>query len=631
MSGDVDKLLGSEVAWLRERLPFNDVAPDVLSRVLARASLALYPRGTDIVHPDISGGDIRLFILKRGRAALKQTLTGGVVESLLVLEAGSVFPLEALLEGRSPRRVVSATEDCHCWVLDSSDLPTLIAEPAVLRSLLEVEWTAQEQLLSRYADDVQARRVAEQVLCLSLDGVVRAEPVAMAREGTVAEALRLMVERGVGSVVVVEGGRPTGITTGSSLLRRVFARGMGSECPIADVMSSPVFALPESATVAEAALEMGARSIRHIVVVNEERETRGVVSERDLFELQRLGLRQVTEPIESANSVEEIVAAASRIRHLGRTLLHQGMGPAQLTSLISSFNDRIAHRLIDLLKPEAVSDLEFCWLAFGSEGRQEQTFSTDQDNGLIFQPGAGDDTEKNRAAMMDFAGGVNAALDRCGFPLCDGGIMAMNPKWCLTLTEWKKRFTDWIRTPSPDALLNASIFFDFRALYGNSSFAEALRDHLFSLSKENTIFLRMMAQNALEVAPPLGMFSRFSTDGGEFSGTIDIKKQGSRLFVDAARILALAQGVRATGTEQRLRVGGQRIKRSSQAVEAEISAFHFIQGLRLRLPADRPQQAHAHANRLDPYSLHEFDQRVLREAFRQSQHLQERLKLDFGQ
>jgi len=101
--------------------------------------------------------------------------------------------------------------------------------------------------------------------------------------------------------------------------------------------------------------------------------------------------------------------------------------------------------------------------------------------------------------------------------------------------------------------------------------------------------------------------------------------------VDAARILALAQGVRATGTEQRLRVGGQRIKRSSQAVEAEISAFHFIQGLRLRLPADRPQQAHAHANRLDPYSLHEFDQRVLREAFRQSQHLQERLKLDFGQ
>jgi CBS domain-containing protein len=630
MHGDQDKLLQAEVAWLRQRAPFRELAPEFLSPLLSRASLGFFPRGSDILHPDTAGPAGSLFILKRGQAVLKQPIPGGGAEELVALEAGAVFPLQSVLTERKPHRIVSAVEDCHCWILDQGDGPLLVAEPAVLQYMLAMEWSAQERILLRLADATQARRVAEQVLCLSLGSAIKAKPVTMSREGSVGEALRLMLGEGVGSVVIVEGDAPVGIVTGSDLLRRVFGAGLTGDCAIAAAMSSPAFVMPDSTTVAEAALEMGTHSIRHLVVVNGEHQTVGVVSERDLFELQRLGLRQVTEPIESADSVEEIISAAERIRQLGRTMLHQGMGAAQLTRLVSSFNDRITHRLIELLKTEAVSGVDFCWLAFGSEGRQEQTFSTDQDNGVIFRPGAGDDAETIRAALIEFAGRVNAALDQCGFPLCDGGIMAMNPKWCLTQGEWQKRFTDWIRTPSPEALLNASIFFDFRALYGNALLAEALRDHLFSLSRENTIFLRMMSQNALEVTPPVGMFSRFATDGGEFSGTIDVKKQGARLFVDGARILALASGVRATSTEQRLRLGGQRMKRSSGAVEAEISAFHFLQGLRLRLPADHPPRAHAHANRLDPYSLHEFDQRTLREAFRQAQHLQERIKLDFG-
>lgn len=629
MSSEVDKLLQAEAAWLREqRSPLGEMAPQALVALLGRASLAFYPRGADIVHPDTAVPAGRLFILKRGTAVLRRSAAGGS-EDLLTLEAGALFSLEALFASRAPGQVVSAVEDCQCWMLEGDDAWGLISERAALRALLETAWGGQEELAARHAADAQSRRVAEQVLCLSLDSVLKKDPLTMGPEGTVGDALRLMVERGVGSVVVAEGGAPRGIVTGSHLLRHVFARGLGTDLPVAKAMSSPVFSLSGSATVAEAALEMGARSIRHIVVATGEGETAGVISERDLFELQRHGLRQVSEPIEAADSVDAIVAAAARVRRTGHTMLQQGMGAAQLTRLISSFNDRIAHRLIELSKTEAVSDVDFCWLAFGSEGRQEQTFFTDQDNGLIFQPASGVDPETIRPALVEFAGRVNAALDRCGFSLCDGGIMAMNPKWCLTQMEWQKRFTDWIRTPSPEALLNASIFFDFRALYGNHALADALRDHLLSLSKENTIFLRMMGQNALEVSPPVGMFSRFSTDGGEFSGTIDIKKQGSRLFVDGARILALAKGVRATSTEQRLRLGGQRIKRSGQAVEADVSAFQFIQGLRLRLPADRPHQAHAHANRLDPYSLNEFDQRMLREAFRQAQHLQERIKLDF--
>lgn len=256
----------------------------------------------------------------------------------------------------------------------------------------------------------------------------------------------------------------------------------------------------------------------------------------------------------------------------------------------------------------------------------EQTFSTDQDNGLIFVPSSPGSVESEREQYLAFADQVNRALDQVGFPLCKGNIMARNPEWCLTLDEWKAKFGRWIKSPTAVALLNSSIFFDFRALHGEASLAETLRDHLFALSQENTIFLHMMAANALTAIPPLGKLSRFSVDKSKH-GTVDLKTQGVRLFVDIARINSLKCAVRASNTIQRLRLGGQKLKRSPKLIEADIAAFEFIQTIRMggQLLAPEGQDP----NRVDPYALNELDQRVLQESFRQAQLLQERLKMDY--
>jgi CBS domain-containing protein len=207
-------------------------------------------------------------------------------------------------------------------------------------------------------------------------------------------------------------------------------------------------------------------------------------------------------------------------------------------------------------------------------------------------------------------------------------VMASNPDLCLTTEEWQARFLDWIREPTPQALLAANILFDFRPLYGDVALADGLRAWLSGYTQESRIFLRLMVQNALEVEPPLGLIRAFATDDAPaHRGTVDLKARGTRLFVDAARVFALALGIPETGTAARLRIAGRRLQVEDRHVAAAIDAFHFLQLLRLRqqdLPGER-----GHANRIEPGALNEVEQRMLKEAFRQAKQLQRRLRLSY--
>jgi len=265
----------------------------------------------------------------------------------------------------------------------------------------------------------------------------------------------------------------------------------------------------------------------------------------------------------------------------------------------------------------------FCWLAFGSEGRNEQTLATDQDNGLVLEDDA------DAARFLAFAGEVNQALDRSGFPLCKGGVMAGNPRWCLTRTQWRATFGNWINNPLPEALLNAAIFFDLRAVAGEPQFAYQLRDDILERAAANPAFLRAMAGNALQGRPPLGLLGGFETAAdGKFRGTLDLKA-GSRLFVDAARVWALARRLPQTGTAERLGAAALAGALPVEESAAAADAFRFIQAFRLRHQFFDQPRAGAE-NRIDPESLNTVDRRILKEAFHLGGRLQQRLKLDFA-
>jgi CBS domain-containing protein len=353
-----------------------------------------------------------------------------------------------------------------------------------------------------------------------------------------------------------------------------------------------------------------------------------------LFELKSRRARQleqalqnVCRAIEDASDVGDLQRAADEIRSLVHHMVE--MAPADvLTRLISSLNDALTRRVIEVAKGASPRTDSWCWIALGSEGRQEQTLSSDQDNGIIFADGC--NAEALRASLLPAALRINRALDACGFVLCPGQIMASNPLWCLSLHEWKERFAVWIIEGDPQALLNASIFFDLRPVYGGYELAKLLVQWLALNAPDNPRFLFQMAENALRRAPPLGLLHDFIGEKeGEFAGSIDLKHNAATLFIDAARIYGLACGGQASNTSDRLRLAVAAHRLRADEVDAWIHAFDFIQLLRLKNQHLSYLGGQAMHNHVDPNQLRAADRNRLLDALRQARSLQKRLAMDY--
>jgi CBS domain-containing protein len=335
------------------------------------------------------------------------------------------------------------------------------------------------------------------------------------------------------------------------------------------------------------------------------------------------GLRRASERIRSAETFDALSEAAAGVRMLAGSLLVHGMGAEPLTRVTTALNDALTRRAIDIAARRHAVAGEWCWIALGSEGRMEQTLATDQDNALILGEGAAD-----KPAFLAFADEVNRALERAGIPLCRGDIMARNPRWCLTLEEWQAAFAGWVRSPDPDALLHAAIFFDLRAIAGARHLAGTLRGWLLARTGASAAFLHGMAVNALQARLPSG---RLCDSAGDHEtcrpGTIDLKKHGVRPLVDAARVWALARNLPQTGTADRLRAAARAGTPTQAEAARAIEALHFIQTLRLRHQhVERPAQGAE--NRVDPTTLDPRHRRILTASLQQVARLQDSLELD---
>lgn len=613
---------------LRKHAPFDAMRAADLAHLAAGLKLRYFARDTVILAPE-SGRIVSLFIIQRGAVQADEPSQRSLNSMAATLTDGECFPIGALIAGRATTLRYRALRDTFCYMLDEARFREVMARSPEFHAFCTRRLAALLAASTRGTREAYSNRAADELTMASpLRNAIRHAPVTLPESASVRQVLELMKARRIGSIVLTDGGgMPAGIFTQTDVLNRVALAGQPLDRPVSEVMTRSPATLAASAALSEAAQLMARRGFRHVLVVEESRLL-GVISERDLFGLQRLSMQGLRKDIGRAESVDALAFAAREVRELGTAMLAQGVAAEQLTQFVSALNDAVTERAIELaLRDHDVAGTGFCWMGLGSEGRNEQTLATDQDNAIIFPDAEGADREAMRARLLAFADQVNRALDACGFPLCKGNIMARNPDWCLSLKEWFDRFDDWIRNSDPEALLNASIFFDFRALYGDAGLVERLREFLLENVKDRPVFLRQMAVNAAQTRPPIGLFGDIV--GGE-GGTIDLKKQASRVFVDCARILALAAGVGAVSTADRLRATGPRVRMSDDDVATAIDAFQFVQMLRLRAQDSLDRGAgSAEPNRIDPDTLNSLDRRILRESLRQARKLQNRVALDY--
>jgi CBS domain-containing protein len=620
-------LIQQTVEHLRHYAPFDRMELDHLSWLASRLKVGYYDQGEVILTPE-QGVARRLFIIRQGMVEGRQG-AGRSDESLThQLQEGEFFPLSALLARRPTHSTFRAGEDAFCYELELDDFDQLLRLSDIfndyctrrIANLLEQSANTVQAQYSQSSTDLQS-------MSSPLSDVIRREPVTCTPDTPVRQVLQIMHELGIGSMVAVDNGLPVGIFTVNDVLNRVALPQIDIDQPIFGLMSKRLFTLPPHALAYEAALAMAKQGVRHVMVTNDGKLV-GVVSERDLFALQRVGLRQISTTIRSAKDLETLKQSARDIQQLAQNMLAQGVAAEQLTLFISTLNELLTVRVIELklarakAEPEWV-DLDFCWMAMGSEGRFEQTLTTDQDNGIIFRTPANSTPDEVRARLLPLATAINLALDECGFPLCKGGIMASNPRWCLSREEWENTFAQWISRGNGEELLNASIFFDFRPLYGNAELAQQLRYWLNGKVKNNRMFLRKMVENALGNRPPLSLLRNFLVDRkGEAQNTLNLKINGVTPFVDVARIFALASGSNETGTAQRLRAACDAWRMDRAETDAWIESFLYIQLLRLRLQHQQTGKHEIMSNRINPDTLNALDQHILKETFRQARILQ---------
>jgi CBS domain-containing protein len=600
--------------------------------MLARMQLGYYAKNEVIISPQ-QGVASKFLVIKQGLVQ-GSNMANMQQNTVLELHEGECFPVGALLAQRAVTSDYRAEEDVFCFELSAQHFHELIELSVVFKDFCTRRMTALFEQ-SALAMQAQLSQVSseQQPLSSSLASIIRNTPLACPPDTSLRKALQMMSDAHVGSMIVTDAAqRPIGIFTLRDLLVRVALADFSIELPIKQVMSTQPLTLPPEAMAYEAAMLMAKESMRHVLVTKADGTLHGIVSERDLFSLQRVGLRQLSNSLKQANDIATLISLSKDIRELTHNMMAQGVAAEQITQLISTLNDLLTARIIELeciasdLQLPASCHTGICWLALGSEGRLEQTFYTDQDNGIIFNVPSGETADSMRERLLPVARRINVALDRCGFTLCKGDIMASNPRWCLSREEWQQTFSNWIDQGSPEDLLNASIFFDFRSLYGNASFANELRAWLNKKVSSTPRFLHQMAANALRNRPPLGMVRDFVVGQQH---TLDIKLNGTTPFVDAARILSLACGSSATNTVQRLRDIALPLHISTAEIEGWIEAFYFLQTMRLLHQYECSKQGNAMNNHINPKQLNDLDRRILKEAFRQSRKMQSRLGMEY--
>ena len=618
--------------FLQRFPPFNQMENTHLAFLVEQCQLRFYGPGDSIIRPE-DGPVEHFYIVKQGRVIGERTHQGAsVVETTFEITAGECFPLAALLGERATRTEHLAAEDTFCLQLNKA---AFIKVFALSEEFRDFALRGVSSLLDKVNRQVQQKAVetlgTQYSLNTRLGELAMRHPVTCSPQTALREAVRLMHEQQVGSIVIVnEHKAPLGIFTLRDL-RQVVANGIEEFDQAIDAhMTAGPFYLSPDHSAFDAAIAMTERHIAHVCLVKEQRLC-GVVSERDLFSLQRVDLVHLARTIRHAPRLDTLINLRGEISQLVERMLAHGASSTQITHIITLLNDHTVCRVIELVLAERGDPgVPFTWLCFGSEGRREQTLHTDQDNGILFEAKDAAEAAEIRQRLLPIAQQINHHLAACGFTLCKGNIMAGNPELCLSRAEWARRFSAFIREATPQNLLASSIYFDLRAVWGDEQGCQHLRRTILTQVADNRLFQRMMADNALRHRPPVGRFREFVLErkGGD-KATLDLKVQGLSPFVDGARLLALAHGVEAINTLERLRqltTLGVIEPLDGAAYE---EAYHFIQQTRMQQHQLQTRQNRPYSNRVDPDQLNQLDRRILREALRQAQRLQSSLALRY--
>ncbi|MCX6077922.1 MAG: DUF294 nucleotidyltransferase-like domain-containing protein [Chloroflexi bacterium] len=451
-------------------------------------------------------------------------------------------------------------------------------------------------------------------------------------DASIEQLSRLMTTRNVtASLVASETSAIIGIVTDHDLRARVLAENIDLNAPIHVIMSAPLTKISEHALIYEALMRMEEKGVRHLAVEDQNGQIVSVIDSKSLIQFQRYGPIVLSREITRAETPAVVAQCCQRTFPLVKTLMASSARPRHVTNMLASICDAATERLIQL----AVDELGpppalFAFIAMGSQGRQEQTLLTDQDNGIIFAPNANVDPELIIDYFLRLGTQVCDGLNLSGYPFCRGQVMASNPRWCRSLPDWLSGFDEWVQKSQAQEMIDLSIFFDFRTVYGDAELTHELRRHIHTALLDEPAFFHLFAQNALMFKPPFRLLGNIYLSGGatEHAGEINLK-DAMLPMVTFARLYALRHQINQTHTLERIEALTERNVILSSSRDEITASYDFLMQLRLQNQLLALQAGRSPHNIIQPGKLGYIQQELLKQAFAQIAAVQKKVSYDF--
>jgi CBS domain-containing protein len=588
------------IDFMGKLAPFDSLPEHSIKQCCQGLTIAYYSKQQKLVPVDSNVP--QLYIVRSGAFEVT-TERGGLIDRV---GEGQYFGFSGLLSGEKVVNQIHILEDGLVYHL-----------PAKIFDQLR----ANSQSFDRFFNQAFAKRLRnlgtlqhDNISTARITHIMSRDLTTITADANIHQAALLMSKKRLSSLVVVDQEKLCGILTDRDLRNRVLAKGLNGDLLVGQVMTKDPIIIEPNALMFEAMLKMSENNIHHLPVVHVDRPV-GIITSTDLIRSQSSQPLLLIGQIERQNSLEALIKVSQKIPDLLHNLISSDAKAIEIGRILTSVTDSLTRRLI-VLKQEQLgpAPMGFCWLAFGSQGRQDQMAGSDQDNALILEK---DTTVAEKDYFKQLSESVCGALNECGFPFCPGNIMAQNPQWQLTLQQWQQQFSSWVKTPQPSALLNATIFFDMRGIFGDLTLLNTLQSKVLKNTKGNDIFIAALSKNALQSTPPLGFFRSFviERDGSEVKG-IDLKHKGNALINDIVRIYALAAGIKEVNTSKRLEILMAKSKIDKDIAMSLLDAWEFIAHKRLINQGQQFNNNQPVSNYILPDSLSSLVRHQLKDAFK---------------
>lgn len=547
-------------------------------------------------------------------------------------DEGDIFGLRALLRKGEYKLNAKAIEESIVYSISLESLEAYIT----------ANINASQFLMASFASNTRGKNPSDDDFVKTLQNSTEytylqtadysKNPVTCRIDTSIKEAANIMTDKHVGSIIIVDNLKPIGIITDKDLRTKIATGKYQIDNTVSTIMSSPVITYPETITVAEAQIAMLKHKITHLCITKDgtnNSELTGILSEHDIIVLRENNASALIKEIKRSRSAEQLKNIRKRTEKLLARYLEQDIPIDFISRLVSAINDTITQKIIEfsMAKMNGKPPAKFAWLAIGSQGRQEQLLMTDQDNALVFEDGDSENLNTTKSYFLKLSDYINKDLESVGFELCPAKMMANNPKWCKSVSEWSQQFNSWITTPDQDNLMLCTIFFDYEHVYGDKELVSQLSESIFKSIDSYDIFLTYLGRNALQNPPPLSFFRQFLVeDNGEHKDQFDIKARAMMPLVDAARLLILSHNIKAINNtieryEKLIELEPQNKDTYLFCIEAykNLLTFRTTQGLK-----------HGDSGRfIDLESLDKGNRLQLKRSFKAVKEVQELIKMRF--